>query len=327
MQLTEPEFAHSKIVIVWAMNKERISFKNDNMIVEGASGETKLSVSCYKIFTVFVIGGTSITTGLIERSKRFGFSIVLFSAGFRLYQTINYETMGNTLLREKQYKTPQSIYIARKIIENKLSNQIEVLKKIREDNADGIEIIRGHLGALAEAEDISTIMGHEGVAAKTYFNRIFNIGDWKGRTPRLKRDPINLLLDIGYTVLFNYVEALLNLYGFDVFKGNLHQEFYKRKSLVCDMVEPFRPIIDYTTRKMLNLNQVSPKEWVRTHDGRILLNWQDSAKIVATYVQEISKYRQSMFRFIQGYYRWFMKNAIEIKTEMPKGELYENDFD
>ncbi len=53
--------------------------------------------------------------------------------------------------------------------------------------------------------------------------------EWNGRQPRVKRDKINLLMDIGYTVLFNYIEAILNIYGFDIYKGNLHKEFYKKK--------------------------------------------------------------------------------------------------
>jgi CRISPR-associated protein Cas1 len=170
-------------------------------------------------------------------------------------------------------------------------------------------------------------MGYEGIAAKAYFNRIFGDFDWHGRRPRIKRDSINLLLDIGYTVLFNYIDALCNLYGFDTYKGNLHQQFFKRKSLVCDLVEPFRPIIDSATRKSINLKQITKDDFTKSKDGRYSLEWKQSAKIVGLYVTEISRHKQSLFRFIQSYYRWFMKNAYEIKSEMPKGEIKENDFD
>ena len=167
--------------------------------------------------------------------------------------------------------------------------------------------------------DINTLMGHEGSAAKVYFARIFKDNDWKNRQPRVKRDVINILLDIGYTVLFNYVEALLNLYGFDIYKGNLHQIFYRRKSLVCDMVEPFRPIIDYSIKKMLSLKQISEQDFTKTKDGRLNLEWRRSSKIVAIFVNSISEHRQLMFQYFQQYYRWFMKGG-NIKT-MPKAVI------
>ena len=161
-------------------------------------------------------------------------------------------------------------------------------------------------------------MGVEGTCAKIYFNRIFKEFGWQGRQPRVKRDEINLLLDIAYTILFNYVEAVLNIYGFDVYKGNLHQEFYKRKSLVCDMVEPFRPIVDYKIRKLINLGQIKNYKFEKINE-QYRLNWKDSSNFVKLILEEILDYKGCIFDFIQGYYRWFMKGS-EI-DKFPKAVL------
>ena len=88
-------------------------------------------------------------------------------------------------------------------------------------------------------------MGIEGSAARVYFPRVFSNVNWKGRKPRIKNDYINTTLDIGYTMLFNIVDAILQVYGFDTYYGVFHKCFYMRKSLVCDIMEPMRPIIDY----------------------------------------------------------------------------------
>lgn len=139
-----------------------------------------------------------------------------------------------------------------------------------------------------------------------------------GRQPRVKRDKINLLLDIGYTILFNYLEGILNIYGFDVYKGNLHKEFYKRKSLVCDIIEPFRPIIDYAIRKGFNLKQFDNYEYV-IDNGQYHLKWKDSEKFILIILETITEYRSQIFEYIQQYYRWFMKQK-DIK-DFPKVEL------
>jgi len=328
--LTEPNFMHSKIIVVLGNEGQKVSVKNDNLIVTDKDNNIKLQATCYKIFCVFIVGSVSITSGIVDRAKKFGFSIVMCSAYFRVQQILANGAEGNTVLRKKQYNTQVPLCIAKNVVLNKISNQILMLEKLREPKSEGLEIIKKHKKTLEElcfntVPDtriaLSSIMGIEGICAKVYFNRIFGGLGWNGRQPRVKRDKINLLLDIGYTALFNFIEVLLNLYGFDVYKGNLHQEFWQRKSLVCDMIEPFRPIIDYATRKALNLKQLDGEDFFVDGSGRYSLNFKSNAKVVLLYIQAISDNKQAMFRYIQNYYRWFCKNSDTVHISMPQGEV------
>lgn len=307
--LSEPDFNNKKILLVFPKNEDKISFKNDNIIITNKENKIINQLSCWRLFAVFVVGGFSITTGIIERSKRFGFSIVLFTTSFKVYSTINYSLEGNTLLRKKQYTSSLGNDISKEIIINKIINQKYILEKLRDKSMiSGIEkldecIKKLQLNNYSEYE----MMGIEGIASKVYFKRIFREFNWTGRQPRVKRDEINLLLDIGYTILFNYIEAILNIYGFDIYKGNLHKEFYKRKSLVCDIIEPFRPIIDYKIRKAINLGQINNYKFL-IYNGQYQLKWQYSSDFVELILKEIIKYKHNIFIFIQKYYRWFMKD-------------------
>lgn len=323
--LTKPDFMYKKIIIIFPKDGDKISFKNDNLIVRDVKNKIKLQISCYKIFAIFVVGGFTLSTGIIEKSKKFGFSILLFTYSFKLYEIINFEMEGNTLLRKKQYTTKSSTKIGKQIIINKIENQRDTLKKLRDiNNTEGIQILNNNLVKLIKNNfDIYEIMGIEGTSAKVYFNRIFKNLDWHGRQPRAKRDKINLFLDIGYTILFNYIEALLNIYGFDIYKGNLHQEFYKRKSLVCDIIEPFRPIIDYKIRKSYNLGHFNNYEFYKCN-GQYSLNWKYNSVFLQLILNEINLYKECMFEYIQSYYRWFMKeDSIE---KFPKVRLVKNDI-
>ena len=307
--LTLPDFVEKKIVIAFPKDGDKISFQNDNLVIMDSNKKIKVQLSCYKLFALFIVGGFSLTSGLIERSKRFGFSIIFFTFSFKVYSGINFKMEGNTLLRKKQYNTDKSIDIAKYIIINKIENQRDTLKKMRKiENSDGIILLNENImKLLRDNYTIYEIMGIEGSASKVYFKRIFKEFNWQGRQPRVKRDEINLLLDIGYTVLFNYIEAILNIYGFDIYKGNLHKEFYQRKSLVCDMVEPFRPIIDYAIRKGYNLGKFNNYRF-SIHNHQYSLEWKDSADFVNIILTEIMEYRSVIFKFIQDYYRWFMKD-------------------
>ncbi len=318
--LTKPDFIEKKVILIFAQNKEKISFKNDNILITTPDGKIKFQLSCYNLFALFIVGNITLTSGIISRSKKFGFSIILFTPGFKVYSTINFTLEGNFLLHEKQYTTTKSNEIAKQLIINKITNQKDFLKKLRnKELKDSIKKLDETIDKLAANNfDNYEIMGLEGTSAKIYFNRMFKEFNWQGRQPRVKRDKINLLMDIGYTVLFNYIEAILNIYGFDIYKGNLHKEFYKRKSLVCDIIEPFRPIVDYKIRKMINLQQI--KEYKFTiYKGQFQLNWSDSNNFVTLILEEILQYKSNIFDFIQQYYRWFMKN--EDITKFPKATL------
>ena len=323
--LTTPDFMAKKIIVIFPKNGDTIAFKNDNLIVNDLSNKIKVQMSCYKIFAVFVVGGFTLTTGIIERSKKFGFSIVFLTSSFKVYETINFKMEGNTLLRKKQYNTSNSIDIAKQIIINKIENQRDTIKLLRDvNNTEGIMILNENINKLIKTTmNNYEIMGIEGICAKVYFNRIFKEFEWKGRQPRVKRDKINLLLDIGYTILFNYIEAILNIYGFDIYKGNLHQKFYKRKSLVCDIIEPFRPIIDYKIRKCFNLGRFNTYEFY-FEKNQYSLNWKYSSDFLQIILEEIILYRKCIFEYIQSYYRWIMKEKdIEY---FPKVRLEKNDI-
>ena len=98
----------------------------------------------------------------------------------------------------------------------------------------------------------------------------------------------------------------MDLFGFDVYCGVLHKEFYMRKSLVCDLMEPFRPIIDTQIRKSINLKQFSESDF-NFRNGAYVLNWDFNKKYVSILLDAILKYKTEIFTFIQSYYRNFMK--------------------
>lgn len=244
---------------------------------------------------------------------------------FKVYATINSKMEGNTLLREKQYNNLKSDLIAKQIVINKINNQKNMLQRIRnkdEELKKTIELLKQYVTQLKERSyTIEEIMGIEGIAAKIYFKQLYKDMNWNGRQPRVKRDSINLLLDIGYTLLFNYIEAITNIYGFDIYKGVLHKEFFKRKSLICDFIEPFRPIIDYKVRKMYKLSQINEIDFT-IENGRYSLDWKNNSKYLNILIEEIVENKTEIFDFLQKYYRWFMKGAdlekfpaVEMKKE------------
>ena len=307
--LDKNDFSKKQIIMIFCNNGEKISFRNDNLIVKDDQDKTKLQLTCYRIFAVFVIGNSTISSGLIQRAHKFNFSILLFTNSFRLYDIIGSADRGNTYLRRNQYQY-SSIEVPRHIVYNKILNQQALLKSVRYKSdylKESIEKTAKYISELKNADSIQSVMGYEGSASKIYFKAWFNNVLWNGRKPRVKCDITNSLLDIGYTVLFNFIEALLSIYGFDLYVGVLHREFYMRKSLVCDLVEPFRPIIDKQAKISLNLRQFSEDQFMIQNHQHIL-KWEYSPKVISIFLKAIMEYKTDIFLYIQKYYRCFMKS-------------------
>ena len=309
--ISRNDFSKKQILIFCPAQGDTLSFRNDNAVIKDKDKKIKRQVTCYQLFAIFVIGHTTITTGLIQRAYKFGFSICLFSMGIKLYSVIGGHLEGNTLLRKKQYEY-QSLDIGQHIIHNKIKNQRCILNSLRDKTIDCKRAIRA-LDSLNETlleKDLPllTILGIEGSASKTYFSQIYGEFGWRGRKPRTKIDYINSTLDIGYTVLFNVVDAVVGIYGFDTYYGVLHRCFYMRKSLICDLMEPFRPVIDMAVRKGINLRQIKSEDF-EDYDGRYVLKFAKSAEYTAFFMKAIMEYKEPLFLYIQGYYRKFMKNA------------------
>lgn len=116
------------------------------------------------------------------------------------------------------------------------------------------------------------------------------------------------------------MESLLSLYGFDLYCGVLHTFFYQRKSLVCDIIEPFRCIIDERIRKAHNLGQIDPEDF-GIKNGAYFLKYDRQKKYAALFLKDILSYKEDMFKFVQSYYRWFVRG--KPADEFPVFEIKE----
>lgn len=314
--LNANDFKKKQIIFLFTNEGDKLSFLNDNIIVKNKEGGIKYQSTCYRLFMICVVGNISITSGLIQRSKKFGFSICLMTTTFKVYEILGARMEGNTLLRKHQYEYTEND-IGRKIEQNKIKNQSQILKNIRGKNQimkEGIELLDKMVVQLEQQLEYLEVMGIEGNAARVYFSRVFDNVDWKGRKPRIKNDYVNVTLDIGYTMLFNIVDAILQVYGFDTCYGVFHKCFYMRKSLVCDLMEPIRPVVDYQVRKSINLGQCKENDF-EVINNRWCLKYKSNPQYIQFLMNAILEYKDDIFLYIQQYYRFFMKRKSE--SEIP----------
>lgn len=315
--LSYPDFKEKSIVIVFASDGQYFSFKNDNIIVKDAEDKIVLQTTCYRTLALWIVGHGTVSSGLMERSRKFAFPIYWLSYNFRMIGHWNAPTEGNFLLRKKQYDY-QDWTLAKYLVELKINNQITLLKSIRKKSLsckEAISMLKQYQEQLGAVTELNEILGLEGIASRVYFQNWFDNLPWKGRRPRTKHDIINVLLDIGYTFLFYMVENMLHLYGFDVYQGVYHRNFYQRKSLVCDLQEPFRCIIDKQVKKAYALGQIKEDDFV-LEKGQYRLQYKKSKEYTRWLLMSILEYKAEIFLYCQQYYRCFIRSKplVEYPT-------------
>ena len=308
--LSFPDFKEKQLLFIESYMMKGISFQNDNLVIKD-DGKVVNRVSCHKIFCIFIIGEMTITSKLIQKFLEYGISLFLLKKNFSTYLAIGNETKGNFLLRKKQYNKEDTLYIAKHLVKLKTSNQLILLKSIREKSKDlkeDISVCEKLICSIDTVTEDASLLGIEGNMSKIFFEHYFESVGWYARKPRTKVDIVNLLMDIGYTYLFNFMDALIRLYGFDEYCGVYHKLFYQRKSLVTDLMEPFRCIIDKAILKAYNLKQIDEKDFGFSQN-QYVLERKNAQKYTRIFLQAIMENKEEMFYFVRDYYKTFIKDG------------------
>lgn len=306
--LTLPDFKEKKVVFITPKDglDKTIRFSNFNIcFYEYDKLVAKLNV--HSILAVMIVGDCTLTTYLINKLTEHGISIYFLNYSLKNQNHINSVAEGNYQLREKQYFLPpqSQLEISKNIVKNKITNQYDVLKKAKKEDLS--EVMEKSFARIDKVENLQQLLAHEGYFSSKYFPLLFEDVDWHRRAPQTKEDPINTVLDVGYTILFNYIDSLLNLFGFDCYKGIYHQEFYKRKSLVCDLMEPIRPIIDYNIIKAINLKQFSLENDFDFSKGQFgFENYGIRKKYVGVFSEALVKEKSEIYNYLLSFYRWML---------------------
>lgn len=309
---TNKDVEYRTIYVINCIKDRNLRVRNGELLLEEVEDKKVLTkLPFQKILALFVVGHIHITTPLIEKCKKFNVALVVMKPSFRPVFYWANSAEANYLLRRKQYNLPnEDITIAKWIVYNKVKNQLSLLQKSRKTDALTFEAKKICDKALSDwlnrMVEYNKLMGLEGYVSKVFFAAYYQDFKWECRRPRAKNDAINATLDIGYTMLFNYVECFVRMFGFDVYVGVYHRLWFKRKSLICDLVEPFRCIIDRAVRVAYNRKQFSTKDFqVCKKEYRLKLN--KNADYAKVFFDALIPYKMEIFKFIRSYYRCFMQ--------------------
>lgn len=306
--LTMPDWKQKQLLCIQTERgaKNRLFFRNENIVFE-KDGEIINQASCHRVVAVFIMGDFTITSELMRQAKRRAVSLFFMTHTFKVYASVHAQAEGNYLLRAKQYRATnqEELFLAKSLVKNKIWNQCRLLEE--KGCEVGIDKDSVFL-AIEQAENEQILLGIEGSFSKRFFKLYFEEIEWRGRFPRIKRDIPNLLLDIGYTYLFHMMDVLLLLFGFDSYKGVYHKLFFQRRSFTCDMVEPFRCLIDRQLRKSYNLHQIDEKDFTKEQGGYVL-SYTKSQKYTKIFAECIMDDKELLYQYVYRMYCFRMRGG------------------
>jgi CRISPR-associated protein Cas1 len=226
---------------------------------------------------VLLFGNVQITTQVLALLLRSGVHVSLLTTAGRYRGQLASPESGNVFVRLAQharYGDPDfRLAFARDLVRAKVAGAREQVLRYRRNHPDSAELMESAAGRmeavvamLDRAADIEAVRGIEGAAAAAYFTAFDGMVRapfvFERRSKHPAHNPVNALLNLGYTLLGGEIAGRLETVGFDPRIGFFHGVRYGRSSLALDLIEVHRvQVIDRLTLSILNRRMLAPEDF------------------------------------------------------------------
>ena len=285
-----------KLIITNKLKGTRLEFhphkiNHDGIIIDGHTG--------------------NITFEAMRWLSKHNINLTLLNWNGQLLANVLPEQPKSGKLRIKQYQkyldSEARFEIALKIVQCKVEHSLNLLEGLSRFY-ESVDIAK--IRKLSEKEDlfllqimknskkqdilksIKQLMTYEGRIAGIYhdnltviFNQLYPEFNFTGRKNKSNSrnynasDEINALLNYGYAILESEIRKAINLIGLDYSIGFLHEINQSRTSLVYDIQELFRWLIDISVIQLLEEKKIKKSDFIITENYHTRLG-EDVAKML-----------------------------------------------
>lgn len=297
----------------------------DRLIVQ-KEDEILLDVQCHKIDAVLIFGNVQFTTQAVRELFEHGIELAILTRAGRLIGQITSPATKNIFLRIEQFKKYGDENfrqkLSRTMVAAKIKNGLNLVRSFSYNHPeinlkDEINGLNQWLGKVVSAKDNERLLGFEGSAARLYFKAygkmLLGDFDFSGRKKRPPPDPVNAMLSLSYTMIFNEIASLLDGLGFDPYLGYFHKADYGRASLAADLVEEFRaPIADRFVLNSINSRTFKAENFKTNPKGGGVAFTRDALK---RYFAEYEKFISKEFDHPDDQTRTTLRKSIRRQAE------------
>jgi CRISPR-associated protein Cas1 len=300
----------------------------DRLIVQ-KNKEILLDVQCNKIDSVLVFGNVQFTTQALHELFQHGIEMALLTRTGRLIGQLTSPTTKNIELRLEQFRKYQDEHfkfeLSKIIVEGKIKNCLSLMAGFSYNHPE-IDLkeeqgaMEATIRSLGNVSSIASLRGVEGTAARIYFSSfgkmILGEFTFEGRRKHPSTDPVNALLSLGYTLVFNEILSLLDGLGFDPYLGYYHDAEYGRASLASDILEEFRALVDRFALYLVNNRMVKQDDFFKNpQDGTVYLK----REALKRYFTEYEKFLNHEFKHPETGETATLRKCFKIQAEKLAG--------
>ena len=215
--------------------QSKISYKNKFLVVKQDNDEKYVHLS--EIDTIIVDSiSVSISAYLLKELSDNKINIIFCDEKHNPFGELSsYYSRHNTSKKIKEqiaWKRSDKDKLWSKLVRNKIVNQAMLLRKI---NSEKFELVLSYADEVVNGDKTN----REGHSAKVYFNALFGMD-----FVRNESDDINAALNYGYAILLSTINKEIVSNGYLTQLGVHHKNEFNEFNLTCDLMEPFRVIID-----------------------------------------------------------------------------------
>lgn len=227
--------------------QSKISYKNRFLVVKQENDEKYIHLS--EIDTIIVDSiSVSISAYLLKELADNKINIIFCDEKHNPFgEVVPYYSKHNTskMIKEQiKWKASDKDRLWSEIVKNKIMNQAMLLKKTKSTK---YKLILSYIDEVVDGDKTN----REGHAAKVYFNALFG-----NNFIRNSDDSINAALNYGYAILLSTINKEIINNGYLTQLGIHHKNEFNEFNLTCDLMEPFRVVIDnfvyYNQERKLN---------------------------------------------------------------------------
>ncbi len=215
--------------------QSKISYKNRFLVVKKENEERYVHLS--EIDTIVVDSiSVSLTSYLLKELADNKINIIFCDEKHNPFGELSsYYSRHNSskkIHRQITWKQKDKNELWTKIVQNKILNQALLVKRIMGNRN---ELLFGYIDEVRTGDKTN----REGHAAKIYFNLLFG-----KEFVRNAGDSINGALNYGYAILLSTINKEVVSNGYLTQLGIHHKNEFNQFNLTCDLMEPFRTVID-----------------------------------------------------------------------------------
>lgn len=249
----------------------RGAFSTGPQLVIRHSDDTRTAIPWSMVNRLVIVGRSPFSGGIIYRAMREEIPVTFIDIKGRttghLHAAPYQPPELGDIQRECSRDEPFCLAFARAIISAKINNSRVILRRNGIMRKDMIPLA----DSAACAENFDSLRGYEGAAARIYFEEFrtkVKTFTFVGRVYHPPDGPVNAMLSLGYSLLYNRIAAVLRDRGFNPRLGLFHQGRGNHMALASDLQEEMRHIADRVVLALIHNNEITPESFATGINGQ-----------------------------------------------------------